>query len=1831
MSTIDALIAEELRRAGAGPQQPDPLDAMIAAELENARRMQVAQQPRPDRNLDEPYAQPPEVSAINPDLVPLPPGPAIDAGLPASNIGGPLGRPQLGVPNQPGVRISPVRQTVDVGFAPGDAMGITGPLGSPSVGEMPLATLPPRVVPDTMGGVAAGLQTFARVAQNQPGTPDRSIVGEMAARAVRGGMSQIGAAGGTLQGIGDAAGLGIVSDYGRAVSAASDIGVEGYRPSGGSPYSVRNIAGTIAEAGARLPAQIGAGLLGGPLGFMAAAGGEVYGDTYRESVKWQTERGVPEETAKEVAQLEALGAGAVTAATAAIPGIAILQKLPGGRGAMGWISRNVGARILAAGTAEGAQEIAEGLGQEALKQYVRGDDQAFNDEFWYTLPLQGIAGFGAGGAARGAMEIAQRGGRSSQQVNAAQGADATQTAELDAAVEAEEARAQGPQQQVQDQQGGAQVAGVEGSEQATAAYSPEAFEALERIEREAAARLRGEVADGRGDPTQERDLADGLGEQQPGPDARGVRAADAADVQPVETGVPPVVGDEGAPAGDQPGDVDVAPDYAAMPYADLRKLAKERGLPAGGTKAAIIGRLVEADSAGTEPPASSSLPARTLSTESATSPATQQATPAPSLDPRTRSRPASPAPATPPATPSPTPAGTAPAVAPSPSLSQDRPVPQAQSGARPAQRPEVLRATEAAPVPAERAPVQSPEPQGPRPSVAPPAQSPDPASTARTPRPDAPQQPAPSQPSAPPTTVEGSSASPESTAPSIGQRAETYLDRVENEARARMQRASIKRGRNTGSSIIGNQIRDLGIIAAARAIKAGIRGGRALTKLVNDTIAEYKGKVNPREVRQFTARVLKEADHNADNFDRAVGEITRPTKRRTPKAQIRETTGQADTSAAVNTTEAKALKGQMSRVQSAAREAFKAGARDGAERTRLEAEGLARKLRAQLEGARATAKLERNAARKASAAAERAEIKLATVEGIQAEAVRLIQENAPLRIRGKYLAAVRDAKTPYKLARLLDRVVKDTAAWEARQSLVRAERRSKGKLERRTLDPENLADYDAARGVIAQAKAALNPEKIGSLSVDELLILRAELDGARNAITAAIFEQKTRDKVRIKGELVEAASIRDQITTSLQSQSEIEAEDRPAAREPSWFTRQLRERTNWESIMKLVDGFKPGAAMRLFHQVLRGRRRSLEIDHEFRDQMAEIVTRNGFKSMGEFMARVSGTLGDGAQQFVDVAVGGFERLTMGQALYIYASSTDRDFMSRLRAGQPFQFGDARTDETFKLTEADLYAVEQAIPANLRRIVDESKLAYDQHFFDRLSNVNKRLKGYHLEKVPGYFGVKLNRDFSEQRGVPTNWRGNYIRAMEEAGYMQQRVGPSKTPVLIGDFGVDMMMRSRSSATLIGKAETVKLLQQTLLHPDVVPTITRKLGRSTVERLKRRLAMFSGGEIYNADERLMRKLLSNWSRSKTQLWVWTWIRNGVAGTSRIMNELGIVDVARAGVMPSWGAWQELRRFAPELRERWDAGGIGAFYDPTGMNVGEAGFKDAATASLHESARLMLAGLTLNKGQAGRAAEGLGKAWGKMLDAMTIGNYFDAMPAIVAYKHFLRKAPPNLQGDARKKWAARHATRLFERTANTASIEYANDIQLKARTNLLLASLVPFTGDVAKAQSMIYQSFGEDWKKGVRTLLVLGFGSLLSAAVSGLRDVVLAQEERALHSFGRRMAQEVGSLVPGGSLVGSGAGRIYDTFVAERRYNDTSVVDVPLAEIFNDFAKVVEAFVSAIQKADKPRRRRVATATDEMLRGLEETLNLAGAVTGLPTHYYQEVKRAIVNWSE
>jgi hypothetical protein len=562
---------------------------------------------------------------------------------------------------------------------------------------------------------------------------------------------------------------------------------------------------------------------------------------------------------------------------------------------------------------------------------------------------------------------------------------------------------------------------------------------------------------------------------------------------------------------------------------------------------------------------------------------------------------------------------------------------------------------------------------------------------------------------------------------------------------------------------------------------------------------------------------------------------------------------------------------------------------------------------------------------------------------------------------------------------------------------------------------------------------------------------------------------------------------------------------------------------------------------------------------------------------------------------------------------------DEETRLHARRGNEFVWRVDRKGDTFGLSDATFAKVEAALPANLKRIVDQMKKQYDSEYFEKLSRINRILNGKRLKKVPGYFGIERAIDRTTQAGVPASWRESMTPVLEAAGMLKDRIG-GRAPIIVGDFGIDIIRRADAAATITRKAELVRTLRMVLLHPDTATAINSKYGAKMVTRLENLIADFAGNEA-NVDltttAQVVRFFKSMWSRSKTQLWIPTWFRNmgSISLLGSVMPEK-LVAAGLKGSVLNRGTYKELMKYSPNFRERWNGNSHLTGFD-TAASENDAGSFASLGATLKQVSSSLAAIRSLSFGEAFRRMRDVRRPWVQFLDSLTIANYFDASAGIVAYRGFLSAAPDHLKGDAKKKWAANKAWEAFAQVSNTTDVLTRTDFQREAEQGKLVAAFLPFTSDIAKKQNLVYQTGKQSKKKLAKMLTYMAAGAVWSGLISFLWAKALGDDdEEAAKSGALRVGAEFVGLVPGQTITSPLYQRLTGIYSAAN-------VNSPIGDIFN-------GTIDAVVRMTEAARSDTRDVTPSMIQ--QAMTVLIDNTVGLPAGQYMGAfRKAIRNYSE
>jgi hypothetical protein len=311
---------------------------------------------------------------------------------------------------------------------------------------------------------------------------------------------------------------------------------------------------------------------------------------------------------------------------------------------------------------------------------------------------------------------------------------------------------------------------------------------------------------------------------------------------------------------------------------------------------------------------------------------------------------------------------------------------------------------------------------------------------------------------------------------------ESFLDRVEREARERIQRRQLPRSadpaRPTGGTTLGGDLRDTAIIAAARVAKAGVRTAKAIRETVETVAKELGIKLDDSlPVAREAFRIVREAGEGGKDIEKAIAaslerHADRPegTKKPTIKQSIAQTTGMKDAADLPTVSERDALKANM-----------RAQARAARQSRNLAIEEMTAKLDDFRQEVRT----------KATDALE-----------IRRQAADLVKKYAPPELAGKYLKAIANAGKEGTVANLADRIVSDVAEYRLKTA-----RRQMKKALNRADERKMLDQY---RTVVESAKGQA---KVAERKLAELLPRVAEAEAKAAKIADLERRNRTLEKL----------------------------------------------------------------------------------------------------------------------------------------------------------------------------------------------------------------------------------------------------------------------------------------------------------------------------------------------------------------------------------------------------------------------------------------------------------------------------------------------------------------------------------------------------------------------------------------------------------------------------------------------------------------------------------------------------------------------------------------------
>jgi len=1061
----------------------------------------------------------------------------------------------------------------------------------------------------------------------------------------------------------------------------------------------------------------------------------------------------------------------------------------------------------------------------------------------------------------------------------------------------------------------------------------------------------------------------------------------------------------------------------------------------------------------------------------------------------------------------------------------------------------------------------------------------------------------------------GDPRTPQRAPSNMADRAIGALERIAEEANARMKSRAKARGYRLYSTPIPDprDMLDAAAWVAAHAALAGVRTGRALTGFITSKLAEkFPGhKWDIPSVRRVVKRYLAGGASPNDVLDRWA-----ESKESLTKKGVRTVADGAPDPKAVKDAAAEAAAARpdvSARIIKAVKARYRQGRAEGMRTASDALKPLIRQARDAAKRARQVAAIETRGA--VDAAKNAAADQAATEKGIRTQAVRLVQET-PIAGRGKYLRAVAKAKTMGDLARILHRLRGDLAKETGRHFAARAERLA-GNM--RKLDSTRRENARKLLDDIRKMYDHLRDKDTGTARREDLA---AQIRDSFETLNSIFHEQRNADKVYMQGRAIVLAEHREQMMESLQKQAELPPpENGKEDREPGWLRQKLRKYGDFRTLMQILDRKWDESGIFAKARRAMSERRTAELakNQEFIDRAEQIVKANGYESWSDFMERTEGAMGDSGTEWVNIDLGPVKRITVGQAMALYAQ--DAETKELMHAGQPWRLN--RNGESFVVDDYKLAELESKLTPGQKRIARQINQLRSDMQFERADGVYKRITGNHMVKVDGHYPRKriLDKSGSEDTvDIAKMSMGEWaVQSLENSGFTIKRVQDKKTPLLLEDFGSTQVRSFQGAEMMIQRAEMVKYLKATLFNPAISDAIAQRYGGSMMRRLTQVVAEYSGNSAPESDK-FIRAIAAGSARSMTQVNPGTWARNlstvyrlPLAMLDGKMLGLAAVAAAIPKALANWrSTLKTLMEHSPDLRHRWSHAGAAISMMPSGATTDvDSHFADASKATLRQLAYALKA-FRNPRAAASRLGQ-VRKSWNQVLDSIKVGNAFDAFAAVVAYHALRSQAPESLSPRAGDKWAAKKAADAFMQTANTNDLLNANEWQTDAKRNTATALILTFTSDIAKMQNLLFLAIKRGGKARALALGAVTASVAWSVAIRYVLGALLGDDEDKREADAASTAvQELVSLVPAGARLSP----LVEYAINPRGGQPPDILDTPLSS----FGANLRGLYSALDREEP----QAGEAAYRAFRLLDVLGNPLGPAAGM-------ARRAIKNYGD
>lgn len=1025
----------------------------------------------------------------------------------------------------------------------------------------------------------------------------------------------------------------------------------------------------------------------------------------------------------------------------------------------------------------------------------------------------------------------------------------------------------------------------------------------------------------------------------------------------------------------------------------------------------------------------------------------------------------------------------------------------------------------------------------------------------------------------------------ESEAPAKPATVEERLAAKEQQILDRMKRRTIPRGRNVGATTLPQDIVDVAMIAALRAARLGIKGGKALADVVSKAAAEVGRAIDTKQAQRVARAILRDAtgkDGKIDSEELAavLEDIAQARPPQRAKAAAEAATGVAKPDRLVS--ERQALREKMRYSVRVARDVRRAARR---EQRDIDREKLTA-MRDKGEKVRRTAKM-------------------------------VIMTHLPKRLRGAFLTDLTNATTPVRLRRVVDKVARELAMATGRESWA-AIRKLTSPKRLKTLTADERAEAVRLRDEARQRLESIETIYAAADSIRDIV------QEVRSIYRVNRENRKIRlgEEIRMREEVV-ADGIK--AIESHRPAIRQRADELPGAPRAAWLGRANHGMLTPDTIGAMMGD--PTLRRILAEDAWDGETRVFEADQKGEDHLRASLEAAGYTWGSDPLQKLSAeVVGRRKADRITVKLDSGTDLiaTPAEIMELYAVHGDSKAGPQLEQ-VGFMFRRDPNAEAIMVTRQDITRAVEALPAGLKKVVDDAKAFIESEVRPGVFKAHREIKGFDLEAVPGYWRTRRNMGQSDKAFNDTELTmpEQVTRSLQALGFLKERTG-GKTPYLIGDFFDSYAEIVHQGSVVAHQTRIVRNAELVFGHPDMIRTIERHFGKHMNVRIQRIInaqkLLFQ--EPTTMIERSVQVLNRNIARAKLLLNWRTWLKQlgGVGKLHSVMEDEHI----RAGLAKLKDMELRARMMAsPYFRHRYDSS-----------------IFRRVTPSLGERTPLLGSSNTkeLMRRALGHADIG---AVGEMIDKLPMLNAFDSVAAQVAWGAAESMADAQgLTGAERARFVAQTAERAIRRTQNSSSPLDMSGLAEKYRGSIL-SPFLQFTSDNNKGWNLLntaWQTEGVRSRAFRRAAAGVTFNAAFGAAVVALWQWMVddrdeEKRQTLVDRFARVFAREAGGLPYGGDLVRGLAEVTVDAVFKLRpvkpQHIERDLFSTPLFDVAKQFLAGGVEMVSALGEEGEfksgPRKGQSKSA-ETLKSGLDKFWRAGADLLGMPTTPIQDARRVL-----